>query len=335
MKSKSFFGGAAAVAVLTGVSLLGAAPAQAAEIYVDLPDPIPAEVAPYAPVWFAGTVAGGTGTAVQGESGLVITGGAQGYQLLNGTPASSAPVTLADALGNYTAVSSIGDAFYQISLFGEGAADSAFTTLRPVVADEPWGNWTTSQSVEGLTANAPYTKDALLAALDAGQAAEVLAFGVFINAGDTVTLRTIAFNGDEYSFYTAQPTLTVSPAKLELKDATKPITLTASGFGPGEDVTFGAATENSGGLIGEAVADADGVASMVFNFEPGVEVGEFTFFANDISGLYGASAPFSITANALAATGSELSPFVVAAGVLLALGGAGAVVFARRSAAKA
>ncbi|HWR84514.1 MAG TPA: LPXTG cell wall anchor domain-containing protein, partial [Rhodoglobus sp.] len=211
--------------------------------------------------------------------------------------------------------------------------DREFTTLRPVVADDLWGLWTTSRSVAGLTANAPYTVAQLVAALDAGEAAKVLAFGVFVNAGDTVLVRGISFNGDDYLFYTGEPTLTASVTSLELKNVTQPITLTASGFQPGQDVYFGVGNGGSGGGIGDApvVADASGVATVQYSFPADTELGTYYFSAADESGYFGVSIEFTVIANQLAATGEGVNPWFLGAGILLALGGTGAIIFARRA----
>lgn len=332
MKLKAYAASTAGLALIAGATLLGAAPAHAADIPVVVPNPIPSEnPAGYDPFWFAGTVTGGDGTAVQDASGLVITGGTNGFQLLNGAAEDDPSITLNDAL-DYQAVSTAGgDAFYQISVFAE--PDTDFTTLRPVVASETWGDWELSRDVAGLTAGAPYTKTEIITALDAGSPAQVLAFGVFVNAGDTVTLRGLVFNGDNYLF-AQRPSIAVSPASIQLSErGTTVVTLTASGFAADEDVYIGVSTQNGGGLVDIVPADADGTISYVLDVTAEWEQGEYTFGVSDEGGVFFNQAVFSIVANALAATGLEVTGGIIGAGILLTAGAAFVVITLRRRAA--
>jgi hypothetical protein len=317
MKLTRIAAGTASVALVAGATILGAAPANAAEINVVIPNPIPAEnPLGYDPTWFAGDVAGGDGSAIQDSSGLVIVGGTNGFQLLNGAAEDDAALTLSAAL-DYQAVSDgDADAFFQIPVFGEPGTE--FTTLRPVVANEPWGDWEVSQAVAGLVVGTPYAKADIIAALDAGTPAKVLAFGVFVNAGDTLTLRGIYFDGDTYLF-AANPTLTVAPASLQLSERSKPVTLTATGFLPGEDVYVSYGNAGSGDLLDVVPADANGNLTYVADVSQ-FELGDYTFAVSDEGGVLFGSAAFSIVANALAATGLELTGGLVGAGVLLAAG---------------
>ncbi|MBC7590339.1 MAG: hypothetical protein H7226_04750, partial [Salinibacterium sp.] len=118
MKLTSFGAGVTGVALVAGSVLLGALPASAETIPVTVEEPIPVETSPYSAGWFAGTVSGGDGSASQSSAGLEIVGGTAGYQLLNGDPAVAGDVTLAAAAG--LGVSAVGgDAYYQVSVFGE------------------------------------------------------------------------------------------------------------------------------------------------------------------------------------------------------------------------
>lgn len=338
MKLSRLAAGGAGLA-LVAASVFGAtAAASADDIDVVVPNPIPAEGSSYPAGWFAGDVTGGPGSASQSPAGLTIVGGVAGYQLLNGDPVNGSPISLADALSYQQVSTTGGDAFFQISVFGEpGASNQQFTTLRPVDASIPWdGQWTSSQSVAGLTANQPYTKAALIAALDGDAAAQVLAFGVFVNAGDTVTVRAIDFGGDTYVF-AAQPGILVSPSSVALADRSKPVTVTGSGFAPGETVYFGFGGENGGGLLDDVEAGEDGTASITFI--PGeLAEGQYTFSVSDESGSFGVFAPFSITANAVAAlpaTGLDTTGALAAGGVLLMAGAALALMTLRRKDAQA
>lgn len=325
MKLTKIAAGTMGFALVAGASLFGAAPAFADDIAVTIPNPIPDEnPAGYDPIWFAGDIAGGDGSAIQDSTGLVITGGTTGFQLLNGAPEDDASLTLSAAL-SYQAVSAGGDAYFQIPVFGEPGTE--FATLRPVVATETWGDWVVSQSVAGLIAGDPYTKDELIAALDAGTPAQVLAFGVFVNAGDTVTLRGIYFNDDTYRF-AALPTMSVAPTSLQLQERTKPVTVSAAGFLPGEDVYIGIGNGNSGDLLDVVTAGDDGTVVYVADVS-NLELGDYTFSVSDEGGVFFATAAFSIVANALAATGVELTGGLIGAGVLLAAG-AGFIVFTMR-----
>lgn len=317
MKLSKFATGMAGLALVAGATLLGAVPANAADIDVVIPNPIPDEnPAGYDPTWFAGDIAGGDGSAIQDSTGLVITGGTTGFQLLNGAAEDDASLTLTAALDYQALSANGGEAFFQIAVFGEPGTE--FTTLRPVVAGDLWGTWEVSQPVAGLATGTEYTKDELIAALDAGTPAHVLAFGVFVNAGDTVTLRGIYFDGDSYLF-AAAPTLAVAPAELQLSQRSTPVTLTANGFLPGEDVYIGFGSGYSGALLDVVTAEADGSVVYVVDVTE-FEVGAYTFSVSDEGGVLGASADFEIVANALAATGLEATGLLVGAGVLLAAG---------------
>ena len=337
MKISRIAASGAGIALIAASTFVGAAAANAEDIDVTVPSPLPAETSPYSAGWFAGDVTGGDGTAVQSAAGLTITGGTNGFQLLNGDPVNGAPISLSAAL-SYQQVSAVGgDAFFQISVFGEPGTE--FTTLRPVDATNIWGQWTTSQSVAGLTANDPYTKEQLLAALDGGAtAAEVLAYGVFVNAGTTSTLRAIYFGDNTYYFTSVRPTLSVNPTSLTVAQASTPITLTGAGFAPGETVSIGIGFGNSGDSLGEVVADENGAFTFTHTFEGVTEPFTGTLFAGDESGLFSATADFSVVANPVApaavlpATGFDSSSFLLLGGVLLLAGAGVAVATVRRKA---
>jgi LPXTG-motif cell wall-anchored protein len=328
MKLTRIAAGTASLALVAGATLLGAAPASAAEIDVTIPNPIPAEnPLGYDPFWFAGDVTAGDGSAIQDATGLVIDGGNTGFQLLNGAAEDNAALTLSAAL-EFPAVSDAdGEAFFQIAVFGEPNAE--FTTLRPVDANDLSGDWIVSQAVAGLLVGTPYTADELITALDSGAPAKVLAFGVFVDPGNTVTLRGITFNGDNYLF-AASPTLTVAPTSLQLSERSKPATLSATGFLPGEDVYIGYGGGGFGGLLDVVTADANGSVTYVVDVSA-FELGDYTFGVGDEGGVLSAQAAFSIVANVLPATGVELTGGLVGAGALLAAGGVFLVLRRRAS----
>ena len=347
MKFSRIAASGAGLALIAASTFVGAVASNADDIDVIVPSPLPTETNPYSAGWFAGEVAGGNGTAVQSAAGLVITGGDAGFQILNGDPVNGAPVSLSDAI-YYQSVSTLGDeAYFQIAVFGEPEAE--FTTLRPVNAAEIWGDWTTSQSVAGLVANESYTKDELIAALDGGaSAAQVLAYGLFVNAGETSTVRAIYFNNNTYYFASARPTLTVNPTVLTVAEAANPVTLSGAGFAPGETVDIGIGYGNSGDSLGEAVADANGAFTFTYSFVGVTEPFTGTFFAGDSSGIFSASAEFSVVANpvvpttpvtpttptnVLPATGFDANSALLLGGVLLLAGAGIALVTLRRQSA--
>ena len=345
MKLKSFGAGVTGVALIAGSVLLGAMPASAATNQVILPVPIPAEADfdSYPAGWFAGTVSGADGTATQSSAGVEIVGGTNGYQLLNGDPADARNVTLAAATG--LGVSTIsGDAFYQISVFAEpnNADNKQFTTLRPVDPNGPGGNWVNSRAFDGAPAGTEAPLATHVALLDAGEPAQVLAFGVFVNAGDTVTVRAIGWDSDTYLFATA-PTATATPSSVVASDTTTEVTLTGSGFAPGETVAVSGRGPSSSGAFDDAVADAEGIATVTFVGGQG-EVGDYVFtFSDRRSGLFSASTQFSILAApvvtpvvpaaVLPPTGVDALSAIVAASVLLAAGAGFILLSMRRKAA--
>ncbi|EPR75002.1 hypothetical protein ADILRU_2720 [Leifsonia rubra CMS 76R] len=348
MKLTSFGAGLTGVALVAGSILLGAVPATAATIDVTAPVPIPDEASfeSYPEGWFAGEVTGGDGTASQDERGLEINPGTTGYQLLNGDPANGTGNTTAAAT-NPAVSTTGGDAFYQISVFAEpGQSEPGFTTLRPVDAQNLNGNWVNSRAFPADTAiggtvaeltGAPLAIH--LGFLDDGVAAEVLAFGVFMNPGDPVTLRAISWNGDTYLFADA-PTVTVSAASIP-EAGTDPIIVTATGFAPGEEVSIGLGSGYSGGEVDTAVANAEGVVTYELK-KPGA--GSYTVSVSSIDGLFSNFATFEVVAAAVvdeASPADELPPTgvgvmssIIAASALL-FAGAGLLVFSmRRKAAK-
>ena len=348
MKLRSFGAGVTGVVLVTGSLLLGALPASAATIQVTVPNPAPAETSPYSAGWFAGTITGGDGSATQSEAGLKIVGGTNGYQLLNGDPADAGDVTLAAAAG--LGVSTVsGDAFYQISVFGEpgGSEDKQFTTLRPVDPNNLDGDWINSRAFGETAAGTAAPLATHVQLLDQGERAQVLAFGVFVNAGDTVIVRAIGWDADNYLFATA-PTATATPTSVVASDTTTEVTITASGFAPDETVVVDFSDPSSAGSE-DFVADGDGNVTVSFLGAPG-GVGDYIFtFSDGRSGLFSATTTFTVTEAAVVAppapatpttpsatlpnTGLDPMSATIAAGVLLATGAGFVLLSMRRKAA--
>jgi LPXTG-motif cell wall-anchored protein len=349
MKLSSFGAGLTGAALVAGSLLLGILPASAETIPVTAPDPIPAETAPYSAGWFAGDVAGGDGSTAQTAAGLEIVGGTSGYQLLNGDPAVAGTVGLAAATGLGVSTTG-GAAFYQISVFGEptSAGDKEFTTLYPVDARDLSGNWTNSRAFGVTAAGTQAPLATHVALLDAGEPAQVLAFGLFVNAGETATVRAIGWDGDNYLFATA-PTATASPTAVEESNTAAEVTVTGSGFAPNEVVTV-ATSGVAGDSSEEFTADDAGDVVLVYTADQGagsLGLGDYVVTFSDASGLFSASTTFSVVADAivtpgappaaaapaatLANTGVDAMAAVVAAGVLLAAGAGLILVSMRRT----
>lgn len=335
MKLSRIAAGGAGLALVAVSTFVGATAASAVDVV--LPS-IPAETSPYSPGWFAGNVSGGDGTAVQSAAGLLITGGTNGYQLLNGDPASVTDVSLTEALNSPGAYTSTGEAFFQISVFGEPGTQ--FTTLRPVVSTDTAGAWYSSQSVAGLTANTPYTAAELIAALDGDAPAEVLAFGVFVNAGTTANLTSIVFDNEFYAFNEGPvaPTLTVAPGTVtpeQLVDPGVNVTLTGTpGYFAYVTVVGPTGQEDE---IGSFTIDETGVLVVNIVWEGGTPAeGTYTVNVGYSSGNSGdlLSTTF-VVKKALAATGLDATSTLLLGGVLLAAGAGIAVATLRRKAAQA
>lgn len=332
MKLKAFGAGIVGLAFVAG-SVALAAPAHAATIEVDASS-IPAESNPYAAGWFAGSVAGGTGSAAQSAAGLAIVGGATGYQLLNGAPANGVGNTTAAA--SNLAVSTVGgDAFYQISVFAEpGEADPGFTTLRPVDAHNLGGDWVNSRAFSATAPVAAGTAAPLsthLGLLDELVPAEVLAFGVFVNGGDNVTLRSISWNGDAYLFNDAALQFSATSVPFS---STDPVVMTVSGFAPGDEIDLFLNAPAGSGLLATVFANADGI--VTHTFAAGGAIGTYTVTATSQIDVREVSGSFAIVADvavgapaALPPTGADARGSIIAGSALL-FAGAGFILFSMR-----
>ena len=182
---------ALAVGSVFGVSLAASA--------ADVPlSSIGAEGASYpANQWFVGNPAGPALT--EDTAGLHIDGR---NQLLYGE--SMAPMTGATFTDFVDGASftGTGTMTFQIPVFFDGDADGDFTTLRPAQPGNPTssGDWISSRAVAGLSANTPVPFAAVAAAFDAATNPEVLAFGVFVNPGDSAVLQSVTAGGETWTF---------------------------------------------------------------------------------------------------------------------------------------
>lgn len=334
-----------AAAALVGVSTFAVGgTATAADFYV-LADDVGfvADGDAYLDSWFSGDVAGVEGTELSTASGLELTVGAGGYQLLNGAVGdTTAGLETLAAGASFTM--SAGTAKFQVPAFYMDDADAdatiEFTTLRPADSNTLSGDWMSSSDImdpadDAVTLFAADTAAPLADLLDAMPDYEILAFGIF--ADSDATVASITWNGNTH-FFTAEPvigtgTATITPASLTVADFSNPakgVTGVFTGFQPNEAVTIGLGTGQSGSDVGAATADADGVVTFKY-VSPAAyaAVGSYTLFA---FGSVTAAGSFEVTANVLPVTGADFTPAIVS-GSLLVLLGAGVVLVGRRRAA--
>jgi LPXTG-motif cell wall-anchored protein len=342
----------AATALVAGPAV--AAPADADNVYITTTQ-IGVEGASYPAQWFAGTLGGGktTDSADSTVSGLAVKGD---YQLLNGVPGTH---TVDDIVNNSSVVVSAGSAAFQIPIYNIPTAAAGagnpkqFTTLRPVVGNVPGtstidqGQWISSNTITNaagtvtVAANTPTDYATLLTAIRAD--AQVLAYGVFLvrtapapNATANAVASITYFNLT--TWFTPVPTVTLSKSSIgvtALSDSG--VTVSATGFLPGESVILFYGNGNSGSDFATVTADANGAVSGLFKPTAGAfPVGSpLTLGASGDSGQ-NIFAPLSVTAdpNVLAATGVDSLDGILAAGALL-LAGAALVLIRRRQVIRA
>lgn len=334
MKLSRVAAGGISLALVIASLFVGASAASADD--VTLPSPLPGQVNPYANTWFAGIVPGGDGTLIQSPLGLKITGGTNGYRLLNGFPSSAPAGGLASAMAS-ASINDIGtDAVFQIAVFGESATNGEFTILSPALPNDPNANWISSESVAGLTADTPYSQATIAANLDGGASlAQVLAFGVFVNAGDISTIVSLTWILETYNFADA-PSVTVSPATVTSAQLVTPgVTITASAINSFSGTVFVRVTSPTGQVedLGEFEVDADG--SAVINIAWGLGAPPEGTYTIDVSwpssyrSEASLAAAVTVADKTLAASGVNSTGILLVGGALL-LGGAGAALFTVR-----
>lgn len=198
---RSRLSAASAAGALTAIAVLGGAmPSSAATAYV-LASDLGTEGTSYPDGWFIGNPQPEVAPSST-DAGLLLTGK---VQLLDGGVISDPD--LSDLVDD-AVVTATGTWTFQIPVFldPENAEDKQFTTFRPAQPGsvDTETQWVSSRSVAGLTANAPVDFAAIEAAFDAAEAPDVLASGVFVNAGDSATLQSVTWNGDT-SVFTPEP----------------------------------------------------------------------------------------------------------------------------------
>jgi hypothetical protein len=172
---------------------------------------VPGEDYPFGE-WFVGDPAGPA--LIQGTDGLTIPGQ---NQLLFGVLADSVTAEEFEEFIDVVEFDGTGPLTFQVPVF-LGPGESNFTTLRPTTTGTPSTatTWTVSRTAGPLTKNASYTFDEILAAF-VGTDASVLAFGVFVDPGETAVLRSVTVDDQVWSFATpaapvTPPTAPVAPA---------------------------------------------------------------------------------------------------------------------------
>jgi LPXTG-motif cell wall-anchored protein len=348
------------IAALTGGLALVAAstlalgtPAFAEDFQVS-GDEIRADEATY-PGWHEGYKEPGA-PAVVTDAGLELTGPSQ---IINGL---DAPLAIDGEASSFaTIVETVGFestddlVYYQIPIWAEAGEKASFTTLRPAANGQAGlsGQWISSKSVVGLTADTPYSIEELSAALGSF---DVLAFGVLANDGQSDTVQSITFDGDTYHFDTvvapAVPTVTVLPESITLTDvktAGKGFSVEATGFTEGESLSI-AITSPDGTVFGTVsgedtvIADETGgfLAENVVLVGDGIGVGVYTFTVTGESDAT-ASDTFTVTADAVPAvapanptinrlpdTGANTTPLLAGGAAFLALGALAMAIAAKR-----
>ena len=307
--------------------------------------------------WFTGTIAN-QGTITSGVSGLAITAN---EQLLNGTTPLAG---LSDLVNGNDAnriqpleVNATGPVAFQIPIFANvnGTANTGFTTLVPngigqtgIDADA----WHVTQnvsvgSVPVLLTGQTYTIEqieGIIEEVGSPVPYKILAYGIIVADGFTATLQSVTWN-NVTSQFTPQSTAVITPATLtpaETADATKGVTATFTGFLPGETVTFGIGTGNSGDSLPDtAVADETGSVTLRFisatPLDPGTQF--LSAFGTDSGATASGSFVVAVAAvtavvadPALAATGIDSTPYLISGGILVLLGlGFGFIALRRRS----
>ncbi len=341
---------ATGLAVVAGSTLLIAGPASAAEIQVTA-DQIAPNEANYAG-WHEGVATPGA-PAVLSDAGLTMTGDSQiiyGFNNDGGVPVAAGGFLEAAASISYASVED--DLYFQIPVFADGTSDT-FTTLRPVApgVDNLGGDWVVSQNVPGLATDATYTPAELSEALGDFN---LLAFGVFANAGTVDTLQSVTFGADTYNFAAPvvapdKPSVAIDPETIYFSDV-RPggagFTVTIAGFTPGDTLSI-AVTDPNGEIFGAAdggntfIADENGGAvlpGLTLQGE-GIQVGTYTFTVTDTAGVPAADS-IAVIADPVAAgapvvptladTGSDSGVLVGGAAALLLLGAAGMLFAAAR-----
>ena len=161
--------------------------------------------------WFQGNPVT-PGALTQDTAGLHITGQTQ---LLYGESMTGLTGTTFTQFVAGASFAGTGTMTFQIPVFFDGPGKLDFTTLRPVATGSPTttGDWISSRAVAGLPAQTPVPFATIAAAFDTAVAPELLAFGVFVNPGDSAVLQTLTAGGNSWNFATPTPAVAPTPIK--------------------------------------------------------------------------------------------------------------------------
>lgn len=361
MKTTTKAGAVGATALIAAATLFSAAPAAAETAVGDAVFYGAADFGtesggyPAGVDWFYGDVAGTQGPTSFTPSGLFANDGsapAGDVQILNQnvvTPAS-APDALS-VVGGSDVFADNDTWSFQLAFFAE-AGETGFTTLRPTTLGTVGGDWITSQAIDATATTPAYAAgdsaplEDLLDALYGDDLPTLLAYGVFVDASTSVTITGVEF-GDDVSLFSPVPTRSATPNPVSpeaFSTAGQGVTFTGTGWLPGTEVYLYVAldVDDAEPIIdltdAEYVADENGNVSVTVVLPTPPANGVYNVTLDDDGLLYnlGVFPSFELTvAPQLAATGAEVNPWLIATAALLALGGAGAVIYARRNALKA
>jgi LPXTG-motif cell wall-anchored protein len=320
----------AATALVAASTLLVGGTVAADDFYYEAAD-FGIEGAEYPEGWFTGT--GTTGLLSSGLGGLTLNGDTGLVQILNGTTDATATLSQLAQNADFTATGP-GAVYFQIPMFGNiDGPDMNFTTLRPAdPTEEVWDEdtlWTTSQPFGSFLDESSHTIEEYETMLGTADY-EVLAYGLFVAAGDTSTVVSVTWSGDT-SWFLPAPTAVVAPTTITFADFAKTgVTANFTGYIPGEDVEVYLSSGQSGGLLEVVQADANGAVEYTYSEAGHTQAGTFTIGGFGSTSGVNTWAEFDLTANVLPATGVDGTPIAIVGGILL-LAGIGAIVVRRRA----
>jgi hypothetical protein len=228
------------------------------------------------------------------------------------------------------------DANFNVAVFYETSpgvgASLVFVQTDPTTSLNPATLWTANTPFGTLIG--PHT----LADFDTEAATAYPNFVVtgwgFFTGATPITVSDLLVNGTQYIF-TPQPVVTTSPASpiTTTVARTTGVTVTTNGFLPGETVDVGVGGSSSGGSVGSAVADANGLVTFSYVFPANVPADTYTL---TLTGAVPDPQRFSIVVQdpavvtpVLAETGSDPTFGLTLAGSLLILGAVLAVASAK------
>jgi hypothetical protein len=298
--------------------------------------------------WFFGDASGTDGPHAFTSAGLVLNGDASGdVQILNQNVGAQ-PTDAADLVEivSEMAVDSDDSTTWtlQLPFFAEGTSQGDFTTLRPSftgnIDDDNAAvqTWVTSRAFGAYSAGDTDTLENFADALFVGEAPTLLAYGLWVGAADTATIRAFGWRDEAGSFFLPLPTRTISGASFTIDQITTTgFTLTGTNWIPNSDIYLG--IEDPDGddvsIPDPGNADGSGNVSVHIVLSAPVKAGTYSVTFDDDGYFYGSNVfgdpftTFEVTAPELAATGAPESGVLIGVAGLLSLAGAALVVGAR------